>query len=296
MSRYRGGMSPEQMEAEDKAQRARTIRNVALGVIGGASVLFGMWSMVALDRIEEGNFGVGRSINGMYKEDFIKPGFSFNYLTRVYEIDGRNNLISIADIRPKDADGLLLQDLDMNIIYNVNPERSVQFIREFRDINPSEGDTGVYALGKGLLAKEAQRIAVEVIRGYSSSDMLDSPAVVEETMRAKLQERLDKKFGEGLFEIAGVNFANIQVSPTVEQRIAATAAQEASAAVAKAQEESLGARASAELKEAESLADISRKTGVSVDQLIEVRRLNVLATLPADTVKPTIEVSRPPSP
>lgn len=293
---FRYSMSPEQDAAENRAKRARTIRNVALSVIGGAAVMFGMWSLVALDKVNEGNFAVGRGINGMYKEDFIKPGFSFNYLTRVYEIDGRNNLINIADLRPKDRDGLLLQDLDMNIIYNVNPERSVSFIREFRDINPSEGDPGVYTLGKSLLAKEAQRIAMEVIRGFGSSDMLDSPAEVEDVMRAKLQQRMDSKFGEGLFEIAGVNIANIQVAPTVEQRIAATAAQEASAAVARAQEESLEARASAELKEAQSLAEISRKTGVSVNQLIEVRRLNVLAMLPSDTVKPTIEVSRPPAP
>ena len=168
-------------------------------------------------------------------------------------------------------------------------------MREFRDVTKFED--GSYSLGRTMVSKFAQRVASETIRGFSSSEMLDSPANVEDALRKKLQERLDKEYGAGLFEITGVNVANIQVSPVVEQRIAATAAQEASAAVARAQEESLAARASAEEKEAQSLANISRKTSVSVDQLLEARRINTIASLPADTVKATVDVSRkPPSP
>lgn len=272
------GMSIEEREKEER-RRARigTLRTIGLGLAGTAAIVGGLWTAVAIDRVSDGNFGIGKSISGMYQDQVIEQGFSINYLTKVLEVDGKNNIVQVSDIRPKDKDGVLLQDLDYNITYNVNPERAVSFLRKQRDMVLS--DDGTYTMGKTYVTKLAQRVATEVIRNYSSVSLLDEPAVVETAIQKALQERLDKEYGTGLFEVANINLASVKVSDVIEQRIQNVAAQDAAAAAAQAQMRSLEKRGEAELAEAQSIKGISDRTGVSMEQLIEIRRIRALENL-----------------
>ena len=265
-------------EKEDRRlARLSALRTIGLGLAGTAVIVGGLWTAAAIDRVSDGNFAIGKSISGMYKDQVIEQGFSINYLTKVLEVDGKNNIVQVSDIRPKDKDGVLLQDLDYNITYNVNPERAVSFLRQQRDMVLS--DDGTYTMGKTYVTKLAQRVATEVIRDYPSVPLLDEPAVVETAIQEALQERLDKEYGTGLFEVANINLASVKVSDVIEQRIQNVAAQDAAAAAAQAQMRSLEKRGEAELAEAESIKGISDRTGVSMEQLIEIRRIRALENL-----------------
>ena len=273
-------------------ERKRLIRNVAIGIAGGAVLVAGMWTVAAIDRISDGNFGIGKSWSGIYQDQVIGQGFSLNYMTKVLEIDGKNNIVQVNDMRPKDEDGVLLEDMDYNVIYNVNPGRAVSFLREQRDLARS-GD-GTYTLGQTYVTKFAARVATEVIHNFPSVALLDRPGEVEEAIKVALQQRLDREYGEGLFEIANINLASVKMSPVIEQRIQNVAAQDAAAAEAKAQERSLGARTQAELAEAQSLKDISGQTGVSVSDLLEIRRIRALQNLNGVGAAVTVSADRKP--
>lgn len=273
-------------EAERKAERIRAIRSIALGVAGAVAIIGAGWTGIALDRVSDGNFGIGKSISGIYKDDVIKQGFSVNFLTSVMEVDGKNNIVQISDIRPKDKDGVLLQDMDYNVTYNVNPDRAVSFLRQQRDMVRSED--GTYTLGKTYVTKFAARVATEVIRDFQSVSLLDSPAEVEGAIQTALQERLDQEYGTGLFEIANINIASVKLSPVIEERIQNIAAQDAAAAAAQAQMRSLEERSNAEMAEAQSIKKISEKSGVSMEQLIEMRRIRAVENM---NNSPTVTVS-----
>lgn len=269
-----------------KKERLAAVRTIALGIAGTAAVVGALWTGIAVDRVSDGNFGIGKSISGIYKDDVIKQGFSINYLTSVMEVDGKNNIVQIADIRPKDKDGVLLQDMDYNVTYNVNPERAVSFLRQQRDMVRSED--GTYTLGKTYVTKFAARVATEVIRDFQSVSLLDSPAEVEGAIQTALQERLDQEYGTGLFEIANINIASVKLSPVIEERIQNIAAQDAAAAAAQAQMRSLEERSNAEMAEAQSIKKIADKTGVSMEELIEMRRIRAVENMNS---APTVTVS-----
>lgn len=280
---------------EDKwvrEERKQRIKNIALGMAAAVIVVGGSWSAIALDRVSDGNFGIGKSWSGLYQDEVIKEGFSFNYMTKVLEIDGKNNIVQVTNVRPKDKDGILLEDMDYNVIYNVNPELAVSFLREQRDLVRTED--GTYALGGTYVTKFAARVATEVIRDFPSVALLDSPGQVEEAIQNALQDRLDKEYGEGLFEIANINLASVKLSPVIEQRIQNIAAQDAAAAEAQAQARSLDARTTAELAEAKALKDISGQTGVSVSELLEIRRIRALQSLNGVGTTVTVAADRKP--
>lgn len=284
---YRG--TPEEI----KARRRRQIKMVGLGCVAAVGIIGAAWSFGALDRIDEGNFGIGRSISGIYKDEIIQHGISLNYLTKVFEIDGRSNMVKLDGVRPKTNDGPLLENLDANIIYNVNQEGSVEFVRTVKDL--TAGADGNYSLGRTMVTNIGKRITTETIAQFSSASLIETPGEAEEAVRTNLQKSLDERFGKGLFEIVGVNLSNIQLNPATEQRIAAVAAQEASKAIAAVQLDSLEQRKKAELAEAQALVGISQQTGVGIADLIELRRIRMMSDMPAGAVQPVIQADRKPS-
>ena len=288
-SQYGRELSPEEI----KARRRRMIKTVGLYSALGVAAMSGLWTLAAIDRIDEGNFGIGRSVSGVYKDDIIERGLSVNYLTKVFEIDGKSNMVHLQGVRPKTNDGPLLENLDANIIYNVNEGGSVDFVRHVKDLNREEDKT--YSLGKTMVTNIGKRITTETIAGFSSSSLVETPSLAEEAIKTNLQKSLDEQFGKGLFEIVGVNLSNVQLNPATEQRIAAVAAQEASKAIAAVQLESLEQRKKAELAEAEALVSISKDTGVTIGDLIELRRIRMMSDMPFGTVQPVVSADRKPS-
>lgn len=283
--------SPETL----KARRRQMIKTVGLWSALGVAAVAGAWTVGAIDRIDEGNFGIGRSVSGVYQNDIIDRGLSVNYLTKVFEIDGKSNMVHLEGVRPKTNDGPLLENLDANIIYNVNENGSIDFVRHVKDLTREEDRT--YSLGKTMVTNIGKRITTETIAGFSSSSLVETPSMAEEAIKRNLQKSLDDQFGKGLFEIVGVNLSNVQLNPATEQRIAAVAAQEASKAIAAVQLESLDQRKKAELAEAEALVSISKDTGVAIGDLIELRRIRMMSDMPSGAVQPVVSADRkPPSP
>lgn len=275
-----------------REEHKRFIRNTAMGIAAAVAIAGGTWTIAAVDRVSDGNFGIGKSWSGIYQDEVIKEGFSLNFMTKVLEIDGKNNIVQVSNVRPKDRDGVLLEDMDYNVIYNVNPGRAVSFLREQRDMVRTEDRT--YTLGATYVTKFAARVATETIRDFPSVALLDSPGEVEEAIRSALQNRLDKEYGEGLFEIANINLASVKLSPVIEQRIQNIAAQDAAAAEAQAQARSLDARTSAELAEAQALKNIEGQTGVSMAELLEIRRIRALQNMNGVGTTVTVAADRKP--
>jgi len=267
-------------EAEDlerKAEKLKLLKTIGSVLLGVAVSISAVWSVIALDRVNDGNFGIGKSISGIYQDATINQGLSFNFLTQVFEVDGKNNIVQISDVRPKDKNGVLLEDVDYNVTYNVNPEKAVEFIREHRDVSLS--NDGTYVLGQVYVKKSAQRIATEVIREFASVELLDSPIVVEEAIRKALQTDLDAKFGVNLFDVSNVNFSRVKMSAVIENQIANSAVAAAEGSLAAAKLKSLEQRAITEEAEAKKLAKTAEASGLSIGQLLELRRIAAIANL-----------------
>lgn len=241
------------------------------GIIGAA--------MLALSacgtKVDSGNFAIVKGFNGTYKQEILEPGRSFRPFSDVIIIDGKNVAVTIQDIRPKDVDGILLEDLDINVTYNIAAtKQAIKFAQDFSDIKPTEG-SGIgasqhsYALGSSFVQKVAKSSIMKSIRKYSSTDLLDEPQKVKEGIIKNIQEDMDAEFGKGLFEITDVNFANVKVSSIVENRNQAVAAANADAEIAKARISTAETRKEASIIEMKKDQEAAQALGITVGEFLE---------------------------
>lgn len=285
---------------EKRQEKIKMMKIIAGCVLAGSMVVGAIHTIAAFDQIDQGNFGIGKSWSGQYQEQVIEEGFSYNPFTKVIKVDGRNNLVQIQDIRPKDSNGILLEDLDLSMTYNVNPNGAIEFIKKYRDLSTQTNEQGYtseyYTLGAVNIQKTAKRVAMEVIGDFASENLLNSPQPAEDALKEAVQTRLDEQFGSGLFQVESFTISNVKVSNIVEQRIQSIAAQKASADMAKAQLDSLAQRKQAEMAEAQSIVDVSKATGMAVQEILEVRRLALLREMNPTGVVASVSVDGPSTP
>jgi hypothetical protein len=229
-------------------------------------------------RINEGNFGIVKSWDKTY-QNTPAYGLTGAVLDDVTEVYGRERLLQIVDARPKDKENVMLQDLDLTISYIVDPVKSIEFVRKRGDLKPA-GD-GVYVVGETYLQKDAKSVIGETVRKFYSEEILNTKRKVEEQFAKDLQQEVDTLYGAGVFKITEVKIANVIVADSIEERIQAVSLINAEKIKADAIGKILETRKAIQTKEMKVISDVARDSGLTVDQVLEARRLDILRDLPA---------------
>lgn len=245
----------------------------------GASALVAAGLSMALSgcgssSVAQGNFGLAKTmITGQIQDGIYTPGFNLGIVSNIHEYYGREDMIKIDNIHPKDKDNVLLRDLDLIVTYTINPEKAKQFIIKTSDVVNVDG---VLHIGQVRIERDARNIIGESVRNFSSIEILNSPKGLQEQFKKDLQSNLDKEYGEKVFTIKDIKVSNILVAEAVEARIqsialidAETAKNDAIMAILKNREK----RLSAEAKIIKTAAD---ESGLSVDQLLQSQLIDAI--------------------
>lgn len=242
----------------------------ALIAAGLSMVLSGCGS----SSVAQGNFGLAKTmITGQIQDGVYSPGFNLGIISNIHEYYGREDMIKIDNIHPKDKDNVLLRDLDLIVTYKINPEKAKDFIIKTSDVVSIEG---VYHIGQVRLDRDARNIIGESVRLFSSIDILNSPKGLQEQFKKDLQANLDKEYGEQVFIIKDIKVSNILVAEAVEARIqsialidAETAKNDAIISILKGREKRLAA-------EAKILKTAADEAGLTVDQLLQSQLIDAI--------------------
>lgn len=242
----------------------------ALVAAGLSMVLSGCGS----SSVAQGNFGLAKTmITGQIQDGVYTPGFNLGIISNIHEYYGREDMIKIDNIHPKDKDNVLLRDLDLIVTYKINPEKAKDFIIKTSDVVSVDG---VYHIGQVRLDRDARNIIGESVRLFSSIDILNSPKGLQEQFKKDLQANLDKEYGEQVFMIKDIKVSNILVAEAVEARIqsialidAETAKNDAIISILKGREKRLAA-------EAKILKTAADEAGLTVDQLLQSQLIDAI--------------------
>ncbi len=257
---------------KDKMTGAMRTGAVIMAVVMGVS---GVASVFGSKTIEDGNFGIEKSFSGTYQTETLKPGINLNIIDKIFEVYGKESLIRIENVKPKDADGIMLQDLDLNVAIKVNSENAVPFLLKTGDITYDK-EKSVYILGQNYIEKEARSVASQTIRKFSSEELIDRQQDVENTMKADFQKQLDELYGKGTFTVSEIKIANVQLSPAIEQKIQSIEEIKAEEAKAAATEKIVGIRAGALKKDAEAYQEVAKQIGWTPQQLMEFQKTQAM--------------------
>ena len=241
--------------------------------------------------ITEGNFGMEKYWGGSYNKTAIEPGTYFfdDVFDSWYEIYGKETMIKIQDIRPKDKNGVMLKDLDLNVSIKAIPEGAIKFFLKTGDL--AKAEDGIYKLGLKVLEKDAQSTFNKTMRLFTSEEALDKQDALELQFKKDLQAELDRLYGPKTFEVTEVKIANIQVAEAIEEKIQAIATVQAEQERNNATQKVLFSRQEAMTGEANVLKHTAEKTGLSIDQLLQYEMIKAIREAPSGTVKVNVDAT-----
>lgn len=176
-------------------------------------------AMVACGGIETGNVGV-RTANFTQTVDMteVPQGFYTSFISSVDQFSAREITVSLENMQPKARDNLSLSDLDIEIYYNVVPDKIAEVYVQYSGKSAYDSDVGVwypaYTLVKSLGRSAAYTAASEFdsLELHKNRDALGSR--IKEILVSSLSQR-----SVGVFEVTGVVVRNAKTDPSIEDAI-----------------------------------------------------------------------------
>ena len=249
--------------------KSQNFRNILMGTAIGAVAILGIGAFAVADKVPEGHVGLQKgAISGAHSDALLSQGLSFNPLTTVANLRAQQFPVEVKDLRPKDKDGILFEDMDVTVFVRIKTENAkdvVAFLRTVGDI--SFNDKGSMLLGNSSIAKEARSPIPQAVNKFSSLQMLDSRKEMEERAKVEVQNAMNAKY-PNVFEIIDVNAYGMTYNQAVEASIQAAAAKESQKKVMEIESAQIDQRKGLMMRQFATLKEVSSVTGISVDQIL----------------------------
>jgi len=224
--------------------------------------------------IREGNFGLKQSwVTAAYDHAPLDSGFHVGLFSDVHEYFGREEIIEVGDIHPKDKSNILLKELDLVVTFQIDRTRAADFLVRTNDAVDKDGTV---LLGTQRVDRSARQVIGPSVRHFESIAILNDPARLQDQFKQDLQAHLDGEYGAGLLRIVDVKVANILVSEVIETRIQSVALVAAERARNEATVAILESRKQSLTQEATVLKNAAAAAGISVDQLLQAELIKAL--------------------
>lgn len=194
-----------------------------LGLIGGgvAIVAAALLSLGSCTTVDTGNVGVSSSF-GQVDMNEIPAGFTMKMpmFETVNHFNVRETTIDLNDLTPKARDNLSLQDMDVSVLYTVEPSRVAEILTQFSGQSLYNEELGVWMPGQGLVDRLAREAIYNAVSGMDSLTIHQRRDALTLAVREGLQQRLNR-VAPNTFRITNIAIRAITTDPSIEQSIRA---------------------------------------------------------------------------
>lgn len=173
----------------------------------------------ACTQIDTGNIGVESTL-GQYKAEELPPGLYFTLFKTVIEISGKENALSMQDLKPKSQDNLTMADFDFDIYFRGDPSKAADLMMKYRgDLSEADKKDGAQMIGVNLITRQAREAAYKVAAEFPAAEMHTKRTELAAGIAKTMQAELDKDAGAGAFTVTNVIVRNIVTDPALEAAI-----------------------------------------------------------------------------
>lgn len=262
-----------------------------VGLFLTASLLIGCTEMP-----QEGNFLVRKGFFGNKYETEISKERAWYVFDTIQEVYGKEILYTLEDQTPKDRNGVLIQDLDLTIAVKVNPKHSkgenvIKFIVE-RSAFVESREKNAFVIGESYIKKDGASVLSKYFATIDSEALLNDKTTFESEFSKILQKELDSLYGEDMFYIEDVKVASFKAGQATEEKIQSINAIKAEEIKNAELLKAANSKKQVMLTNAQMLKDVSRETGLSVDQILESELINTLNSGSGASAKPVVDVTQ----
>lgn len=240
---------------------------------------------VSCSRVGTGEVGIVLGWDKQVKNDPVVNEIEFHFFDHLIVIDGTQIRVPIENVKAKDVDGILFQDIDAQITYNVSPRGAVDFYKltkEVESIRDSDSAFGEDTVGFRVIGKEAKNALVKTFTLFKAGQVNTDKSSVEAKLGELLTAELERRYPK-TFTIVDVNIDSAQLDPNVEKVLQ-------SQALLDSEKRTMQSKTELQIKQSElidkEIMDIkatASKAGISVSELMKYKndkeRNRVLAEL-----------------
>jgi len=167
--------------------------------------------------VDTGHVGVERTL-GRVDLTETEPGLNFKLplLTQSYEFSAKEIALDLNDLKPKAADNLSLQDLDVTVYYNAAADSVADLMVKYA--NASQEAPEAILPAYGIVYREARGVIYEEIAKVDSLELHRLRDALQTSIQDSLQARLEAKDGDAL-QISRVVVRALNTDPSIEASI-----------------------------------------------------------------------------
>lgn len=163
-------------------------------------------------RVGTGEIGIVVDYMKQIKNEPVVNTFEIHLLDELVVVDGTQVRVPVENVKAKDVDGILFEDIDAQITYNVDPLGAVEFFKVTKEIDHT--DEGSF-VGFRFVTKEAKNALVKTFTQFKAIQVNTEKSTIEEKLKQMLTDELDKRY-PNTFKITDVNIDSAQLDQSVE--------------------------------------------------------------------------------
>jgi hypothetical protein len=176
-------------------------------------------ALAACGKIETGNAGLRTTYTGKVEQEPIGQGFYTKFTSTVTEYTLKKIPVVLENMTPKVAGGLRLKELDVQVIYQINPASLYRLTTQYTGmdaIDPNDGDIRWPAYQR-VKAVSLSEIA-NVVSQFDSMEIHQKRNAIENEAKTAIQKALDAS-DPGAFTIVEVIVKQVLTDESVENAI-----------------------------------------------------------------------------
>lgn len=188
------------------------MKKIVMGLVLAASVL-----MTGCTRIETGEVGVRMNASKQIEGTELQPGsWNQTLVGSVLTFPTKDLTIKIENKTPMTADNSALKELDMTVVYSINPSSVAELYstksKSFHTV--TDGDT---VLMYEYITTLVNNASYKVVRNYKSLEVGDNRQKMEAEILAEVNEQLTKEKLNTALTLTVVQIRNVAPNDSILQ-------------------------------------------------------------------------------
>lgn len=171
-------------------------------------------------------------------------------------------------------------------INNVN-----KFIVERSDF-VQDREKDAFVIGESYVKKDGASVLSKYFATIDSETLLNDKTTFESSFAKILQKELDTLYGEDMFYIEDVKVASFKAGQATEERIQSINAIKAEEIKNAELLKAAKSKKEVMLINAQMIKDVSKETGLSVDQILESELINTIGANSNSSIQPVADVTQ----
>ena len=175
----------------------------------------------ACTQIDTGNVGVESTL-GNVKQEALPPGVYQTLTKTVHEFTAKEIALPMNDMRPKSADNLTMQDVDVDVYFRTTPGKIPGLFSKYQgDVTKDKNGDLIAAYNR--VVREAREAVYTAVGKFDATTMHTKRAELSEAIQKELQKGLDAS-DQGAFIVTTVNVRSLVTDAALERSIQERAA------------------------------------------------------------------------